>query len=121
MEDKTNTIWYNQDGWVCGLFPSELPIDDKCKELQISDDEIDMIRYSDVGMSWRVVDGKLIKDRYEEVPASIQIDELKSKLRSTDYQAIKYSEGQLSEEEYAPMKAQRQAWRDEINRLEELE
>ena len=37
----------------------------------------------------------------------------------TDYQAIKYAEGQLTEEEYAPIKAQRQAWRDEINLLEQ--
>lgn len=45
---------------------------------------------------------------------------LKNKLTKTDYQAIKYAEGQISEEEYAPIKAQRQAWRDEINQLEQL-
>jgi uncharacterized membrane protein len=47
-----------------------------------------------------------------------QITALKNKLRATDYLAIKYAEGMITEEEYAPMKAQRQAWRDEINRLE---
>ena len=47
-----------------------------------------------------------------------KIDILKRKLRDTDYQAIKYAEGQISEEDYAPIKAQRQAWRDEINQLE---
>lgn len=46
------------------------------------------------------------------------IEVLKERLAETDYQALKYVEGALSEEEYAPMKAQRQAWRDEINRLE---
>ena len=46
------------------------------------------------------------------------IEELKTKLRSTDYQAIKYAEGELTEEEYAPIKAQRKEWRVEINRLE---
>lgn len=46
----------------------------------------------------------------------------KSKLVETDYQAIKYFEGFISETDYAPIKAQRQAWRDEINALEtELE
>ena len=49
-----------------------------------------------------------------------EIAELKIKLASTDYQAIKYAEGVLSEEEYADMKAQRQAWRDRINELEEV-
>lgn len=48
-----------------------------------------------------------------------QIAELKRNLANTDYQAIKYAEGQLSESEYAEMKAQRQAWRDEINQLEQ--
>lgn len=48
-----------------------------------------------------------------------RIAELKSLLARTDYQAIKYAEGQLSASEYAEMKKQRQTWRDEINLLEE--
>ena len=47
-----------------------------------------------------------------------KIIELKRFLQSTDYQAIKYAEGELSAEEYAETKAQRKAWRAEINRLE---
>lgn len=47
-----------------------------------------------------------------------RIAELKSNLASTDYQAIKFAEGQLTEEEYAETKGQRQAWRVEINQLE---
>ena len=47
-----------------------------------------------------------------------RIAELKSLLAQTDYQAIKYAEGQLSASEYAEMKKQRQMWRDEINELE---
>ena len=47
-----------------------------------------------------------------------RIIELKSLLKATDYQAIKYAEGFISETDYAPIKAQRQAWRDEINALE---
>lgn len=46
------------------------------------------------------------------------IAKLKMYLAETDYQAIKYAEGQISEAEYAEMKAQRQQWRDEINLLE---
>lgn len=53
--------------------------------------------------------------RYE---LGYKIIELKRKLRETDYKAIKYSEGELSAEEYAETKAQRKAWRAEINRLE---
>ena len=49
----------------------------------------------------------------------LQIAELKQQLASTDYQAIKYAEGWISEQDYAPIKAQRQAIRDQINELEE--
>lgn len=47
-----------------------------------------------------------------------QIELLKTKLKDTDYQAIKFSEGELSEEEYQPIKEQRRAWRQEINLLQ---
>lgn len=50
--------------------------------------------------------------------ADEQIAELKAQLEATDYKAIKYAEGWLTEEEYAPIKAQRQAIRDRINELE---
>lgn len=47
-----------------------------------------------------------------------KIFNLKKKLADTDYQAIKFAEGELGAEEFAPIKAQRQSWRDEINELE---
>lgn len=47
-----------------------------------------------------------------------QIAKLKRNLASTDYQALKHSDGFLTDDEYAPAKAQRQAWREEINLLE---
>lgn len=42
----------------------------------------------------------------------------KQMLEQTDYQALKYAEGEIPEDEYAEMKAQRAAWRAEINELE---
>lgn len=53
----------------------------------------------------------------EELARDTRINELKMFLAETDYKAIKYAEGELSEEEYAPIKAQRRAWREEINQL----
>lgn len=47
-----------------------------------------------------------------------RISELKQKLTDTDYKAIKFAEGILTTEDYAETKAQRQAWREEINSLE---
>ena len=77
---------------------------------------------------YAVVDGKFtIKRRtptIEEVKAdetteiNRQIRELKKKLFDTDYKAIKYSEGWLTDEEYAEAKAQREEWRKRINELE---
>lgn len=48
-----------------------------------------------------------------------EISKLKQQLASTDYKAIKYAEGEMSESEYAPIKAERAAWRARINELEE--
>ena len=47
-----------------------------------------------------------------------RINELKKLLSSTDYKAIKYAEGLITEEEYLPIKNQRQEWRNEISELE---
>lgn len=47
-----------------------------------------------------------------------EIQVLKQKLVETDYKALKFAEGYLTEAEYAETRAQRQSWRDEINRLE---
>lgn len=47
-----------------------------------------------------------------------EISELKQKLRDTDYQAIKFAEGRLTQEEYQSISNQRQQWRDKINELE---
>ena len=78
---------------------------------------------------YAVVDGKFtIKRRtptVEEVKTdeateiNRQIRELKRKLSDTDYKALKYSEGWLTDEEYAEVKAQREEWRSAINQLEE--
>ena len=48
----------------------------------------------------------------------IKIDSLKKNLADTDYKAIKFAEGLINEEDYAPVKKQRQEWRNQINLLE---
>ena len=47
-----------------------------------------------------------------------EINQLKGILCSTDYQAIKYAEGIISEQEYEPIKIIRQQYRERINQLE---
>lgn len=71
---------------------------------------------------------KLIEDKInnigfyvlEKTPELIEIETLKQQLSDTDYKAIKYAEGQLSDEEYEPIRTQRQDWRDRIGELEEI-
>lgn len=55
----------------------------------------------------------------EIVSVNKQIQELKQKLSDTDYKAIKYSEGWITEKDYAEVKQQRENWRSAINKLEE--
>ena len=71
----------------------------------------DMIEVEDI-QAW------VLDNTPQSIKNEWRIGELKDLLTATDYQAIKFAEGQLTEEEYAPIKAQRQAWRDEINQLE---
>jgi len=64
----------------------------------------------------KVIDGKFVKVA-DEVKIS-RIAELKRLLADSDYLCLKHADGALSDEEYAETRAQRQAWRDEINSLE---
>ena len=56
-----------------------------------------------------------LKDQYR-----LEITQLKKQLSDTDYKAIKFAEGQISESEYASVRAERQSYRDRINELEAL-
>lgn len=95
-------------GFSITPFDSSLPtieVDDPYKDIQVGIDSF--------------IDGKLVKGTPKE-DTFARILELKKKLAETDYKLMKFMEGELSEEEYAPIKAQRQAWRNEINELEAL-
>ena len=56
-----------------------------------------------------------LRDQYR-----LEIQQLKKALSDTDYKAIKYAEGQISEEEYSAIRELRQGYRDRINELEAL-
>ena len=64
-----------------------------------------------------VIDTEYQKEKEKEEILN-KIAELKIKLEQTDYKTIKYVEGYITEEQYIPIKEQRQLWRDEINKLE---
>lgn len=82
----------------------------------------DEVRQSDVN-GWTYIKEqcpmKSDKDiQKEEYIAEIQA--LKKQLADTDYRAIKYAEGVLTDEDYQATGIQRQAWRRRINELEAL-
>ncbi len=58
-----------------------------------------------------------LKYNAEQKQAFYDIYVLKKYLQSTDYKAIKYAEGEISEEEYAPIKAERARARERINEM----
>ena len=55
---------------------------------------------------------------YQELNFAIYV--CKQNLKLTDYKAIKYAEGLISDEEYQPIKEQREEWRRQINEYEAL-
>ena len=65
------------------------------------------------------IDKQFVNGRIVDYVKPVTIEQLKQNLADTDYQAIKFAEGRMTAEEYAPIGEQRQAWRDEINRLEQ--
>lgn len=99
---------------------------------ELTDEEFDFLMCEQPkGKELKVVDAK---DKYdnpikkvvavervitEEEKFKARINELKSLLMKTDYQAIKFAEGELSAEEYLPIKQKRRSYRAEINSLEE--
>lgn len=48
------------------------------------------------------------------------IEACKAQLASTDYQCLNYAEGELTEDEYAPVKELRKQLRKQINELEKV-
>ena len=92
--------------------------------IELTDKEFDSLMCEQAkGKELKVVDGKVVAVERVVSQAEInrtRIAELKQNLANTDYQAIKHFEGYLTDEEYEPIKLQRQAWRYEINELEKL-
>lgn len=64
------------------------------------------------------MNAKLMK--LNHVAEKMEIKALKDELANTDYKAIKYAEGYYSDEDYEPIKAEREALRERIRELEKL-
>lgn len=96
--------WCNENGYYIDEIE---PLEDGTRQFQIKQ------------MSQKTEDEKVIEQYQSE------IIELKKYLSDTDYKAIKYAEGEITESDYQEVKAQRHDARVRINeleaRIEELE
>ena len=105
------------------------------KELRFEDLDFTKGRLVNSKLKTTNADGQVtVENVFVYIPHAVSetflaIKNLKRQLEHTDYQAIKVLEriidilvasGLLSAEEYAEIKAKRQAWRDRINELEAL-
>ena len=118
-----NTIFYEkmyEDGHLGGSTESaEMAYKFGWYENRISKDDVQL---SDVnGFIYRKEVCPMKSDQDKQVELwNREIFELKEELQRTDYKALKYAEGVLTDEEYQPVGIQRQAWRRRINELERL-
>lgn len=95
------------------------------KGYEITQDEIDKLSKHELKWDYDAMGKSILvphdpTEERKQTAYRARIAELKKLLMDSDYKAIKYAEGAISEAEYTITKAQRQAWRDEINTLEGL-
>lgn len=74
----------------------------------------------------KYINGLLVEMTNEEISNLVEnietkISHLKTNLAETDYVACKIAEGVATKEEYSDIVAQRQMWREEINKLTDAE
>jgi len=110
--------------YVIGEFNAQIYPPIEGKEILVSDAELEALsrhelRFALVGGKYTLVPNDPSEENKQKGYRE-RIAELKKLLAESDYKALKYAEGLISESEYTITKAQRQAWRDEINTLEGL-
>lgn len=91
------------------------------KEIEYVEGECPFIESADDIANYdKSIDGLIVSYNYiaKEEKSKREITRLKKELSETDYEAIKYSEGWFTDEEYAPIKAMRESLREQIRALE---
>lgn len=59
-------IYYDKDGWICGLYPAFIETDSAVGSLEVSDEYEEELTVTIEGYAWRVVDGQPKLDIYDE-------------------------------------------------------
>lgn len=128
---------YDNDGYFAGEdFPQIDPLESQKAGREIlimpanstdiePPEEREGFRIKFVNSSWEYVEEEKTEElpqKYIPTPKDLlmqQIYELKNELLQSDYKAIKFSEGWISEKDYAPIREERQEIRNRINSLQE--
>lgn len=59
-------IYYNNQGWVCQRYPYDLEIENQNQFIEVDEQTYEKTLTCSVGMAWRVVDGKLEEQVYNQ-------------------------------------------------------
>ena len=106
------------DGVIYKPVPEEVLEENGYYEVETSSPSTDP--QTDYHFEFRYIEGNPITQEWYEVEndTDTKIADRKAQLAESDYKAIKYAEGWFTEEEYAPIKAEREQLREEIRELE---
>lgn len=118
-------IFYNENGWVCNRYPYDITVTDGNRYIEVDDDTYAKTLQCEIGMAWRVIDGELSMQVYDEYEFQKNVyqekmNALKQQLADMDYKTSKYADGEYTQEEWAKIVTERKAIREKIRELERL-
>ena len=123
MEEVPNTYYYDKlyDDKHLGSFTENIQIAQQLgwqdNTVAITDTEVSEVNGCVYlkGYAPKKTEGMILIEQYQS-----EIIELKKYLSDTDYKAIKFAEGEITESDYQEVKSQRHDARVRINELESL-
>ena len=118
-------IYYNENGWVCNRYPYDIEITDENRYIEVDDETYSKTLQCEIGKSWRVIDGELSmqiynENEYQKNVYQEEMKTLKQQLADMDYKTSKYADGEYTQEEWAKIVTERKAIRERIRELEKL-
>jgi hypothetical protein len=82
-------IYYNIEGWVCERYPYDIPIEDDTRFIEVEESVYQQTLGCESHKSWRVLNGNLFIDKYEEIPLKEKLipekEEIQNWLFQNDY------------------------------------
>lgn len=70
-------IYYNQEGWLCGLYPYNIQKDNDNHFIELNEDDYTRILSSASRYAWRYKNGELVNEKYEDIPLEETLERLR--------------------------------------------